>query len=356
MGVAFSMSGGPGLNFNAKSDLVSNNTASIAEQIGCIKDGDTQSAATLACLRDAPADQLTGLAVTASRTARPPFGEDFFFPTYDGDFLPDRPSELMRAGKFVKGVPVIASWVTDDAWYAPPTTSTDRDVLASFGLWLYGLSEATKTKLLELYPLADFEHMVRPDYGGPISAQYYRAAQMNRGLWFTCPVLDFAWQYVRKGGAEPLGVWLYEHNATRYTPAFEMMGVLMWRVAHLSDIPYVLNNQGLMDHSGPQLKLSRMISRSIARFANAGSPKGSVGGVEAWPAAFEGVSKKELMTESPSKLSLELFGGPFGTRPVTISKDSEGEVSEAKQAVAWEKLFERCEFINSNKVRGEIGV
>lgn len=238
---AIMMSGTHGVNINTKSDLVANNTEAIARGVGCIKNGNSQSVETLQCLREAPFELLTNLSVTASRTARPPFGEAFFYPTYDNDFLIDRPSQLLRAGKFTKGVPLIASWVANEgAWYPPPTTSTDEDVLASFGLWFTGHSESTKAKLLELYPVEDFESMVRPEYDGPITAQYYRAAQLIKDLWFTCPVLDFAWQYVKNGGIEASQLRIYEHNATRFTPSFEMMGVPMWRVAHLSDIPWAI--------------------------------------------------------------------------------------------------------------------
>ncbi|KAI2471288.1 alpha/beta-hydrolase [Annulohypoxylon bovei var. microspora] len=357
---AIMMSGAAGLNFNTKSDLVANNSATVAQGVGCIKNKDSQSAETLQCLREAPFELLTDLSVTASRAARPPFGEAFFYPTYDGDFITDRPSELLRAGKFAKGVPIIASWVANEgAWYAPPATSTDEEVLASFGLWLTGHSEPTKAKLLELYPLADFEGMVRPDYDGPVSAQYYRAAQMSKDLWFTCPVLDFAWQYVRNGGVEPEQMRLYNHNATRYTPVFENMGVPFWRVAHLSDIPYVLNNQHLgggADNSAPQLELSKMMSRNIVKFVTSGTPGGGDGGAEAWPPAFAGVTEEELKKEFPSKISLKLFGGPYGNAPVSVSKDGNEVTTEAEQALRWEKMFERCEFLNSEKVREESGV
>ncbi|KAI1098163.1 alpha/beta-hydrolase [Jackrogersella minutella] len=356
---AIMMSGGPGLNFNTKSDQVINNTAAVAQGAGCIKNDDSQSAETLQCLREAPVELLTNLSVTASRSARPPFGEAFFYPTYDDDFLTDRPSELLRAGKFTKGIPVIASWVSNEgAWYVPPTASTDEDVLASFGLWLTGHSESTKAKLLELYPLEDFESMVRPDYDGPISAQYYRGAQLSKDIWFTCPVLDFAWQYVRNGGVEASQMRLYEHNATRFAPVFEYMGVPMWRVAHLSDIPYVLNNRHLSagaDNSASQLDLATTMSRSIAKFVNSGLPDG--GGNEAWPAAFAGVTKEELKEDFPGRVSLRLFGGPHGNAPVSISRDGDSAVAtEAERAVGWEKILERCEFINSEKVRAESGV
>lgn len=346
------MSGALGTNFNTKSDLVANNTAAIAREAGCVKNGNSQSEETLQCLRDVPFDLLTNLSVAASRAARPPFGESFFFPTHDGDFLPDRPSELVRAGKVTKGISTIAAWVSNDgAWYPPPTTSTDADVLASFGLWLTGLSGDTQEKLLELYPLADFEHMVRPDYDGAVSPQYYRAAQMNRDLWFTCPVLDFAWQYTKNGGAD---VRLYEHNSTRYTPAFEKMGRPMYRVSHLSDVPYVLNVQQLgggADNSEAQLELARSISRDVIAFVTSNTFE------EPWPTAFKGVSRGDMEADFPGRLSLQVFGGPYGNTVVTVDKDGDGDdVSQAEEAVRREKLFQRCELINSAKVRAETGV
>lgn len=353
------MSGGPGLNFNTRSDLVANNTANIARQVGCVKNGDDQSVKTLKCLQEADVNILTNLSVSASRAARPPFGEAFFFPTLDGDFVQDRPSELMRQGNFAKGIPVIASWVTNDgAWYSPPTTSTDEDVLGSFGLWLFGLSDPTKNKLLELYPIEDFAHMVRKEYDGPISAQYYRAAQMNRDIWFTCPVLDFAWQYVKHGGAKLSQVRLYEHNATRFAPTFEMMGVPMWRVAHLSDIPYVLNTQHLgggADNSPAQIELGKSFSRTIIHFVGSGSPEGDGSGVESWPGAFSDATQQELSKGFPSKLSLLVTGGSYGKRAVTVASGGSAS-TDAEKAVHWEKLFSRCEFINSNQMREEAGV
>lgn len=344
------MSGSPGVNFNTKSDLVANNTEVVAREAGCVPNKDV-----VACLREAPADLLTNISVSMSRAARPPLGEGFFYPTYDGDYVPDRPSLLVRAGKLgAKNMPLVAAWVANDgAWYAPPTTANDADVLASFGLWLYGLSKATKSKLLELYPLADFEHMASTD--DAVSPQYFRAAQMNRDLWFTCPLLDFTWQYARHSGQKGRGaVRLYEHNATRHGPPFDTMGVPFWRVAHLSDIPYVLNVQkmgGGADNSPGQLMLAKEMSRSIARFVSSG-----LSDEVEWPAAFVGASEEEWAGEFPKRLSLQIFGGPHGGERVTVRKEDETATTVVEEAVRWEKLFKRCEFINSAKVREETGV
>ncbi|KAL4884048.1 Alpha/Beta hydrolase protein [Aspergillus karnatakaensis] len=361
---AMMMSGGPTLNFNSDPDQVTRNTADIARQVGCIAaQSDGQDPETLECLRHTPLEVLTNRSVTASRAARPPFGEAYFYPTIDGDFLLDRPSQLVRAGKFTKGIPLIASWVTNDgAWYASPATSMDDEVLASFGLWLNNLSASTKQALLELYPLTDFEHMVRPDIDGPISPQYYRAAQLNRDIWFTCPVLDFTWHYSHPqyGGVSASQVRVYEFNQTRYTPAFENMGVPMWRVAHLSDIPFFFNNGHLVggaDNSEEHLELGKRFASTILRFVYEGSLEGG-GERETWPAAFED-NQAGGTRGGPDSISIKVFGCPDGSLPVTVGKDpgsSMDALSGVEQAVRWEKLFSRCELINGQQFREEAGV
>ncbi|KAL2844687.1 alpha/beta-hydrolase [Aspergillus pseudodeflectus] len=355
---AVMMSAGPGVNFNSHPDMVANNTATVAKQVGCVKDDDDQGLQTLRCLREIPFEGLTNFSVAASRIARPPFGEGFFYPTIDNDFLQDRPSQLMRAGKFAKGIPIIASWVTNEgAWYVPSSTSTDEEVLGSFGLWLSNLSDDTKQKLLELYPLEDFVHSVRADYDGPISPQWYRAAQMSRDIWFTCTALEFTWLYLRYGPGKPSQIRLYEFNQTMYIPVWEAMGVPMWRVAHLSDIPYLFNNHHLgggTDNSEPHIALAQDFSKTIIEFVNNASPGESTNGTGLWrPAYSTATSGQDWFDE----LSIQLFGGPYGSELVTVSKDGDKNAkTDAEKAVYWEKLFGRCEFINGQQMRAEAGV
>ncbi|KAJ6014578.1 carboxylesterase [Penicillium herquei] len=366
---AMMMSGAPGLNFNSDPAHVTENTAFIAKNANCVSSEDAESLETLECLQGIPFEVLTNLSVTASRIARPPFGEGFFYPTIDGDILPGRPSELLRAGKVVPNIPLIASWVTNDgAWYAPPTTATDKDVLASFGLWLSHLSESTQHNLLNLYLLDDFIHIQRhAETGLNISPQYYRAAQINRDIWFTCPVLDFTWNYVQKhrnskdeernssSASDSPEVWLYEHNATRYTPVYKLMGVQMWGVAHLSDIPYVFNSKEInagADNSVTQLELARKVSRRVIAFAYTGSPDDS--GTNSWPVAFD--EENIRGRNSPEKISIQVLGLEEGLDgAVTISRGVE-PVNKLERAMEWEKLFDRCDFINSPDTRRESGV
>ena len=96
------MSGATGLNFNIMSSIVADNTAKVARTVGCTSDPDSQE--TLNCLRSVTLERLTNASVGLARQARPPFGELFFSPSHDGDYIPDRPSVLLRKGAFVKGV------------------------------------------------------------------------------------------------------------------------------------------------------------------------------------------------------------------------------------------------------------
>jgi hypothetical protein len=95
------MSGASGTNFNIMSDLVASNTAIVAKSVGCTDDPDSQAA--LNCLRHTPLETLMDVSVSLSRQLRAPFGELSFYPSYDGDYIPDRPSVLLRKGSFVKG-------------------------------------------------------------------------------------------------------------------------------------------------------------------------------------------------------------------------------------------------------------
>ncbi|RAL14231.1 alpha/beta-hydrolase [Aspergillus homomorphus CBS 101889] len=292
------MSGTPKINFNSDPGLVTNNTAAIARQVGCIRDNDGQSLETLECLRSVPAAILTSISVNVSRSAH-------------------RPSELVRTGKVVKGIPIVASWVTNDgAWYASPQTSTDEDVLGSFERWVCGLSESMKEKLLQLYPVEEFGHMVRQDYDD---------------------------EYARNGASKASQVWLYEHNATRFAPVYEAMGVPMWRVTHLSDIPYVFNNphlEGGADKSLGKLALSETVSKAIIEFVHGGSPAAEGIGVQKWSSASPARHEGQRSSESANRLSIQIFGGSSNSSEVTIGRDEDVE-----------RLFDRCDFTNGPQMR-----
>ena len=97
------MSGATGTNVNIMSKLVADNTANVAQSLGCSQDPDSE--ATLDYLRNASLERLMDTSVQIARHSRPPFGELAFYPSYDDDYIVDRPSVLLRKGAFVKGIP-----------------------------------------------------------------------------------------------------------------------------------------------------------------------------------------------------------------------------------------------------------
>lgn len=341
---AVMMSGASGTNFNIMSNLVADNTATVANTVGCTGDPDSQ--ATLNCLRNTPLKFLMDTSVELARKLRPPFGELAFYPSYDGDYIPDRPSVLLRKGAFVKGISLIGSWVANDgAWYAQPTLSDDASVLASFETVVLGLSQSSSQRLLALYPLADFNYLARP---GGATADYYRAAQINRDLWFTCPVIDFTWQYTRFGGDS--SVRLYDMNQTKFGPILQYMGVPQWRVSHLSDIPYLMNEDVAAggDNSAPQRELSALLSGSISAFANRGDPTISRGPTfKDWPIAYSDQSAQALRSDFPNQLNVYVVGGPLGSGPASMASGTGSGASARDKAVTGEKVIQRCGFINS---------
>ena len=146
-------------------------------------------------------------------------------------------------------------------------------------------------------------------------------------------------------------------NQTRYGPVFDRMGIGFWRVSHLSDIPYMLNGQvaGGGDNSPTQQRLSELLSGSAAAFAYSGDPSVSSGKTLGnWPLAYQGSSKKALKKEFPDELTVQVVGGPYGPGSASVSRTARKEASPRVRALEWERLLERCEFINS--INAEIGV
>ena len=349
------MSGSTGTTFNIMSDYVARNTAEVARGVGC-GGFNPESMQVVECMRNVPLEKLRDVSVALARGLHPPFGELVFYPSFDGDYIVDRPSELLRKGSVVPGLPIMASWMANDgAWYAQPTITEDSDVLASFQSFIKGLQPASLQHLLQLYPVTDFSHLVRS--GEPATAQYYRAAQMNRDLWFTCPVIDFTWQYRRFGHSS--SIRLYEMNQTKYTPIFQYMGVPQWRVSHLSDIPYVFNEDVAAggDNSRSQRELSALLSGSFSAFAHGGDPTTAQAGktFNDWPMAYGSQAAQTLSRSEPDALELLVIDGLGSSGPAVAGLLTNNTVaSERQRGVDWEKIIQRCSYINS--ILDEIGV
>lgn len=179
---------------------------------------------------------------------------------------------------------------------------------------------------------------------------------MHRDLWFTCPVIDFTWQYARFGGDGD--IYLFEMNQTKFGPIFQYMSVPQWHVSHLSNIPYLMNEDVIAggDNSAAQRDLSMLLSGSVAAFAHSGDPAVSRARTfKDWPTAYSYDGRRVLSNEYPSKLNLYVVGGPYGSGSAHVdSKAGAIGKSEAEKVLTRQKLIERCQFINS--IHDEIGV
>ena len=97
----WSMSGPPGTSLNMASNATVSHTLAVARRLGC-EDLESHKKV-LSCLRKAPMEKLLAVATEHAISNHPPLGLFTFLPSIDGDFLPERPSILLRQGRFVKG-------------------------------------------------------------------------------------------------------------------------------------------------------------------------------------------------------------------------------------------------------------
>lgn len=86
-----------------------------------------------------------------------------------------------------------------------------------------------------------------------------------------CPVIDFIYHYSLSFTSD---IRLYEMNQTEFGPIYTYMCVPEWRVAHLSDMPYVMNEDVVAGgyNGTPRRELSALLSGSFAGFAYTGDP------------------------------------------------------------------------------------
>ena len=273
------------------------------------------------------------------------------------------------------GIPTIGSWTANDgAFYAESDITTDAQVKATVTKYEVAITSSSLQRLLDVYPESDFTFLLRPNEKA--TAQYYRAAQINRDLWFTCPVIDFTWQYARFGKAP---VRLYEMNQTRFDPIYRNIGHPEWRVSHLADLPYFFNEEliGGGDNSPAEFALSKLVSGSVAAYAHTGDPTNSPSKfvLKDWPLAYQ-VDRSS--NDYPQSFKVEVIGGPTsGPQTATLTpkighpgrsppvdvlrqrrakqrRNEDVRNSQQDPAQAWERTLERCNFINS--ITKEIGV
>jgi carboxylesterase type B len=255
----------------------------------------------------------------------PPWAFDVLIPTAPSSFIPDSPSNLVRTGRFAHDIDIISGWNENDGSLF---TLTKTDSVA--GIWeslaIPSLTDGTKKRALELYPLTEFTATKQ------VSAQYFRGSRMKRDAEFTCPSLLLA-EANAKYSAPTTGNYLFVLNQTLLTAFFEQAGTPYFGVSHFSDIAFVFNQATTRyaDTATPSDKiLSNLMSGSWAAFAASGHPSGLKGTLSDW--REEGNSGRS---------NVQIIGGPRA-----------GSESMSQ----YERLIERCEFWNSPEVTRQLQV
>ncbi|KAK8012240.1 hypothetical protein PG991_009615 [Apiospora marii] len=376
---AWCMSGPPGTALNLTSKVTEDHTRAVANMLGC---GRSDEAAILKCLREVPVERLTDAAMAYSIQNHPPAGLFTFIPSVDDDFLPDRQSALYKAGKFVKGVPMVFGWTHDDGATnagLPTTLKTQDDIKTPIKKFAHALTDEDYATLFALYPASDFAAEVaiyeaRKSANDPvISVHYFRAARILRELLYTCSSLDFGAEMTSQSRVlDPAfpGVRMYDLNQSMVTPLFRGAGMPWLGIVHGSDIDYLYNNMFPRSTlSSENLDLAGRFLASFVNFAYTGDPNGR--GASSWPESFPAaVSDK-------GEANLQLIGGPWGTgnyrlsmrtsaeeegsiateqmeggqHPMVDSTKYEAMVGEwhqhGQKELERDRLGERCSFINS---------
>ncbi|TID27690.1 carboxylesterase family protein [Venturia nashicola] len=317
------------------SNLTLSTFNTVAQMTGCSNGSDPQSVSTLTCLRGLSMESL--LNTTIAQQATNTVG-DTYLPTIDGDFLPEAPSALLAAGKFSK-TPFMAGWTKDDATpFTSPTIQTTNDTLAYISNIYSGLTPATLSTILTLYPLPDFA--ANPTAN--LSAEFYRTAQIFRDILLTCPNFLLGAAMAKKISAENPPIYLFMQNQTIFRAKAGTASGL--GVFHTSDLPYVFaqfadyNTTGYTVYPTPSdFALLERQSRSWTSFAWTGRP--SVSGkktLEGWNGSYDGW-----------KGDIE---GVRGTKVYTIGGENAGLSEIDRGAIAGQKLASRCAFLNSADV------
>ncbi|KAK4201298.1 putative lipase precursor [Triangularia verruculosa] len=373
---AWCMSGPPGTGLNMTSDITELHTREVAKNLGCTSADDSE---VLQCLREVPFEQLTEKAVEYSATNHPPLGLFTFIPSVDGDLIPDRQTTLYKAGKFVKGIPLVYGWTLDDGAMstAPaPTYQSEKDIKETIKGVAHALTNEDYEKIFSLYPESDFEEEVanyeasKAESDPAVGVHYFRVARILRDLQFTCSSIDFGNDMLKESkrlDPEYPGVHLYTLNQTMLSTIFAGAGMPYVGASHGSDLNYLFNLFPEGEITEEDQKLSKAFIGSFINFAYTGKPSlddqekfGETLG--RWPEAFSVYGSESI--------SLLVVGGPWGTgnTRLTAHNDKKGEglkqmpingdsiqvgemkvrsCKERRRQLKRERLLERCQYINS---------
>ncbi|KAI0889472.1 alpha/beta-hydrolase [Annulohypoxylon maeteangense] len=267
----------------------------IVDQVNCSSAPDT-----LECLRTIDYETLYPF---LNSSAIPGPG---FYPTVDGDVLPNYPSELLRAGRFAH-MPHLYGTVSDEGTdNAPLGINTDAELhnYLLYGVG-FGFPAGTVDHILELYP-------DDPAQGVPVNTgaerfadrgwQYKRVAAIVGDIFYHGPRRYDAKHYVKYS---PTYIYRFNtrpwestsSNATisgggELAPAYK-------GVEHFSEVAFVFANPTTVGPWPEYRRLSSQLSTQWIRFAHTGNPNGP--GLPHWPQYDEAENGLNLVLQTEAQ-------------------------------------------------------
>ncbi|KAI2472159.1 alpha/beta-hydrolase [Annulohypoxylon bovei var. microspora] len=273
----------------------------IVDQVNCSSAPDT-----LECLRTIDYETLYPFLNTSIISG------PGFYPTVDGDVLPNYPSELLRAGRFAH-VPHLYGTTSDDGTdNAPIGINTDAD-LQTFLLRDTGFDfpVATIDHILELYP-DDPAQGVPVDTGAERFAdqgwQYKRVAAIVGDVFYHGPrrydakhYVEYAPTYTYRFNTRP---WESTSSNTTTTDNSTTTGggelaPAYKGVEHFSEVAFVFANPTTVGPWPEYRKLSDQVSSQWIRFAHTGDPNGA--GLPHWPQYGEAENGLNLVLQTEAQ-------------------------------------------------------
>ncbi|OTB03037.1 hypothetical protein M426DRAFT_61060 [Hypoxylon sp. CI-4A] len=255
----------------------------VVDQVNCSSVPDT-----LECLRTVDYEILYPF-LNSSATPGPGF-----YPTVDGDIIPNYPSELIRAGRFAH-VPHLYGTTSDEGTDNAPVgvINTDEDlrtyILKGVG---FDFPAATVDHILELYP-------DDPTQGIPLNTgterfadlgwQYKRVAAIVGDVFYHAPRRYDTQHYA---SLAPTYAYRFNTRPGGLAPAYR-------GVEHFSEVAFVFANPTTVGPWPEYRKLSDQVSSQWLRFARTGDPNGE--GLPHWPRYNEAAEGLNLVLQTEAQ-------------------------------------------------------
>ncbi|MBE3041787.1 carboxylesterase family protein [Candidatus Bathyarchaeota archaeon] len=309
----------------------------LVQHVGC-DDADLHSDETVECLRGLDTQTLLDAAIATKFDDLGHNIGDIWLPVVDGDFLPAAPSELIKEGKFAK-VPTMIGWTDDDLnVYMPLNTTTAEDTHDTISSYIREVTSENIDTLLSLYPVSDFSGRENE----VASAEFFRSGRIVRDIIMACEPIWYAQHLAHHGNEE---VYLIDWNQTVVEPLLEeSTGAPGLGPVHTAEFAYIFGNVSVYDISNvfeptpEDFALAQRGSRSWSTFANTGNP--TLDGHDTFKdfgPAIQGRDVYIFVAGGPDE-GLSAIDGPHSASGLRA-----------------EKLRERCDFINSDEMIGQLG-